>query len=149
MRSGLRSSFSRFKAAQNTRKGVVTRHIDLGCDTSLQARAHIKNKCCRELDVAAVRAAALHKPQALVTVLVNKNDVVKQTDRHKFFKIHPSSSCWLLLQSAQFLRGRPPSQKAFTWSVRWTKSDRAVTDRSNIPTVKFTDRGIKMVQHTT
>ena len=69
-----------------SRKGAASRHRDLGCDTPLQARAHVKNRCCRELGVAAVRAAALHKLQALATVLVGKDGAVKQAGRRRSSK---------------------------------------------------------------
>ena len=69
-----------------SRKGAASRHRDLGCDTPLQARAHVKNRCCRELGVAAVRAAALHKLQALATVLVGKDGAAKQAGRRRSSK---------------------------------------------------------------
>ena len=64
-----------------SKKGASSRHKDLGCDTPLQARSHIKNRCYRELGVTAVRAAALHKTQALATVLTGNDGAARQARR--------------------------------------------------------------------
>ena len=67
-----------------TRKGAASKYRDLGVDTPLEARAHIKRRCCRELGIAAVRAAALHKLQTLATVIIGKEGAAKQSQRRSY-----------------------------------------------------------------
>ena len=66
-----------------TRQGAATRYRELGVDTPLHARAHIKSLCCKELGIAVVRAAALHKLKALATAIMGAPVAAKQSTRRQ------------------------------------------------------------------
>ena len=64
------------------RQGAATRFRDLGVDSPLHARPHIKQLCCKELGIATVRAAALHKLQALAAAIMGAPAAAQQS-RHR------------------------------------------------------------------
>ena len=68
-------------------KGAAANHVVMGLDSPLQARAHVKQRCCKELGVMAVRVAAQHKLQALAAVLMGKQAAAQQTKRRQTQRI--------------------------------------------------------------
>ena len=65
------------------RKDAAANHVSMGLPSPLQARPHVKQRCCRELGIMAVRTAAQHKLQALATVLMGKQAAAQQTKRRQ------------------------------------------------------------------
>ena len=65
------------------RQGASNRYRDLGVDSPLHARAHIKQRCCKELGIVTVRAAALHKLQALSAAIMGTPAAAHQSRRRQ------------------------------------------------------------------
>ena len=66
-----------------TRQGAASKFRDLGVDTPLLARPHIKQRCCRELGIAVVRSAALHKLHALAAAIMGVTAASQQSRRRQ------------------------------------------------------------------
>ena len=66
-----------------TRQGSSVRYRDLGVESPLHARAHVKRRLCQELGITVVRAAALHKLQALAVAIMGVTAAASQQSRRR------------------------------------------------------------------